>query len=463
MIAGVHAWLSSKQEELLPPGSLRARFTVGTLWAVAGAIISRGFTLLASIVCARLLGETQFGELGMIQSTVGVFGVFAGLGLGLTATKYVAEFRDRDREKVGRILALASLVAFLSSVLMTFLLFLAAHRLAIGTLVAPGLEIPLMMGTGLVFFSALNGAQTGALAGFEAYRTIALVNIWTGVFSFPLIVAGVWRWGLRGAVCGMVGALSLNWLLNNFAIRRECRRTGIRYDFSHCFQELNVLHRFSFPAFLSSLVVGPALWVCNTLLIRQPEGYSQLGIYAAADRWRLLLLFVPTSVFGMVVPVLSNLYGSGNYAGFDQVFRLNLRLNLWLALAPAVVISALALPIMSLYGVQFRAGWPILILLAGAALPEALNNIYMARLICAHRIWWRVALDLELIVILLLLAWRWVPRWGALGLAMAYLTALVTLWLSQALLARLRLLPSDRELTVASNSSRQASVHSSAD
>jgi len=37
-----------------------------------------------------LLGTVGFGELGVIQSTVGMFGVFAGLGLGMTATKYVA-------------------------------------------------------------------------------------------------------------------------------------------------------------------------------------------------------------------------------------------------------------------------------------------------------------------------------------------------------------------------------------
>ena len=125
---------------------------------------------------------------------------------------------------------------------------------------------------------------------------------------------------------------------------------------------------------------------------------------------------------------------------FDASFGLIFGSVLSLALAPALVISALALPLMSLYGLQFRSGWPILIVLACAAIPEAINNIYMARLICAQRMWWRFALDLQLACALLLLAWWWIPRWGAMGLAMAYVAAMSTLCLSQVLLGRRQLL-----------------------
>ena len=58
-----------------------SRFAKGTIWSMAGAVISRGLMLIASIFVARMLGKTGFGELGMIQSTVGMFGVFAGFGL----------------------------------------------------------------------------------------------------------------------------------------------------------------------------------------------------------------------------------------------------------------------------------------------------------------------------------------------------------------------------------------------
>ena len=64
--------------------------------------------LIASMVVARILGKNEFGELGMIQSTVGMLGVFAGFGLGLTATKHVAELKHSNPERTGRILSLCS-------------------------------------------------------------------------------------------------------------------------------------------------------------------------------------------------------------------------------------------------------------------------------------------------------------------------------------------------------------------
>jgi O-antigen/teichoic acid export membrane protein len=420
MTALLQGWIVAKHQELLPADSLRARFTLGVVWSLAGAVVSRGFLLAASIVCARFLGKDGFGALGMIQSTAGMFGIFAGLGLGLTATKYVAEFRRQDPKKAGRILALSASAAFVFGCVITVLLILVAPFLATKVLYTAQLAGPLVVGSGLVFFGAINGAQTGALAGLEAFKTIARVNVLSGVASFPLIVLGVWRGGLRGAVWGSVAALAINWALNNRALRRECATANISYRFSTCYRELGMLHRFSLPAFLASIVVGPAIWVCNALLVHQREGYAEMGIYTAADKWRLLILFVPTSVFTMVLPVLSNLYGEGDGAGFRKVFRANLRLNATLALLAALLIAALARPIMTIYGNSFREGRLVLIVLAFSAIPEALNSILGQPLIAAHLMWWRFGFDLLLVAVLVGLAWVLIPKWGALGLAVSY-------------------------------------------
>jgi O-antigen/teichoic acid export membrane protein len=420
MTASLQGWIVAKHQKLLPADSLRSRFALGIVWSLAGAVVSRGFLLAASIVCARFLGKEGFGALGMIQSTAGMFGIFAGLGLGLTATKYVAEFRRQDPEKAGRILALSASAALVFGCVITVLLILLAPFLATRVLATAQLAGPLAIGSGLVFFGAMNGAQTGALAGFEAFKTIARVNVLSGVASFPLIVLGVWRGGLNGAVWGSVAALAINWALNNRALRQECASANISYKFASCHRELGILHRFSLPAFLASIVVGPAIWVCNALLVHQPEGYAELGIYTAADKWRLLILFIPTSVFTMVLPVLSNLYGEGDGAGFREVFRANLKLNASLALLAALLIAAFAAPIMAIYGNSFRGGRLVLIVLAFSALPEALNAILGQPLIAAHLMWSHFAFGVLFAALLVTLAWISIPKWGALGLAVSY-------------------------------------------
>jgi O-antigen/teichoic acid export membrane protein len=420
----LRTWALAKQQEFSPESSLRQRFTVGAFWSVAGGVLSRGSVLAASVGCARLLGTRGFGELGMIQSTAGMFGIFAGMGLGLTATKYVAEFRHKDPVRAGRILALSAAVAVISGALMTVALIVAASFLAKHTLSAPQLAGSLAIGSGLVMFGAMNGAQTGALAGLEAFQSLARVNLWAGLSTLVLVVSGAWYGGLRGAVCGLVAAIAANWLLNNLAIRRECVLKQVSYQFLSCAKEWRILYRFSLPAFLASVIVGPALWACNTLLVNRPNGYVEMGLYTAADKWRVLILFVPTTVTGMSLPMLSNLHNGGDPNGYKKVFNANLFLNIGLTALPAAIVAILSIPILSAYGPTYRSGWPILAMLAFSAVPDALNNVFGYAAISTGSVWWRLAFDGLLVVVLIGTALWAIPLWGAAGLAAAYCLAL---------------------------------------
>lgn len=413
-------WVVGASRELTPAGTLQARFVVGAFWSVAGAVISRGFLLAASVGCAWFLGKEGFGALGMIQSTAGMFGILAGLGLGITATKYVSELRRLDPLRTGRVLALSSAAAFVSGSVITGAVILLAPYLAQHVLAAPQLARPLLIGAGLVFFGALNGAQTGALAGFEAFQTIARANIYAGLASFPLIVLGVWRWGLQGAIWGSVAALAINWALNRGALRKECAKAGVTYQFAHCQREWSMLHRFSLPAFLGSLAPVSGIWMCNALLARQQQGYAELGVYAAADKWRVLIVFVPSYVFAMLMPVLSNLHGEGDGAAFQKVFQANLQLNGSLALVSAVLIAVFAGPIMQMYGNAFSGGRVVLLVLAFSAIAEVFNGMLGQPLVAAHKMWWRFGFAALFVVLLVGLAWVLIPKRGALGLAAAY-------------------------------------------
>ena len=99
-------------------GSVSRRLALGAFWALVGAIVSRGLTLASSVAAGRILGTTGFGELGMIQSTQGLFGILAGAGMGLATTKFVAEYRTNDHPKAGRCIGFALFVAVVSAALL---------------------------------------------------------------------------------------------------------------------------------------------------------------------------------------------------------------------------------------------------------------------------------------------------------------------------------------------------------
>ena len=77
------------------------RLLRGTFWSMAGTLISRALGLAAAILAARIIGKIVYGELGVIQSTVGMLGTLAGFGMGTTTSKFVAELRIKYSAKAG--------------------------------------------------------------------------------------------------------------------------------------------------------------------------------------------------------------------------------------------------------------------------------------------------------------------------------------------------------------------------
>lgn len=171
----------------------------------------------------------------------------------MTATKYIAEHRTSDPVRAGQILGLASQVAAISGGAVSLILFGLAPWLAARTLNAPHLADELRIGCILLFLYALDGMQTGALAGLEAFKAIARVGLVRGLLSFPVVIAGVWFFGLTGAVTATVLSGAAGWWLSQVALRRECARAGIRISHRGTQRNLPILWRFSLPANLEGL------------------------------------------------------------------------------------------------------------------------------------------------------------------------------------------------------------------
>src|SRR5438270_3030472 len=159
--------LPASLQQKAKTGSLGHRLAKSTFWSLIGSVIGRVVGIPTAVILARLLGRHDYGELGMIYSSIELFGIFGGFGLGLTATKHVAEFKRRDPARAGRILALSNVTAYLTGGVFSLVLYLFASKLAAGPLAAPQLVIPLRISALVLFFTCVDGAQTGALAGFE--------------------------------------------------------------------------------------------------------------------------------------------------------------------------------------------------------------------------------------------------------------------------------------------------------
>lgn len=399
---------------------LAFRLARGAFWSLAGSVLSRALTLAASVVTARVLGRQGFGELGVLNSTLLTFQAFAGLGLGLTATKYVAELRTTDPARAGRILALSTVLSAATGLAATALLWGFAPWLARHTIHAPELEWPLRIAACGLVFATLGGAQSGALAGFEAFRTATWLNVATGLIGVPVAVAGVWFWGLEGAVWSTVVVAGLQWALTHVAVRREARRHGIRLGLRGWWGEQRILWTFSLPALAQGVMVTPVSWAAAAILVNQPGGYDEMGAFNAANQWYGLVLFLPTALGGPLLPVLAERVGHGDAVGARKVLLAAIGLNA-AVVTPIIVVGGLASPwIMGWYGPGFATAWPVMVAVLVTAGVVAATNPVGSVLAASSRLWLGFLMNAGWALVFLL-ATVLLVRWGALGVATARL------------------------------------------
>ena len=290
------------------------------------------------------------------------------------------------------------------------------------TLAAPSLTGYLRTGGPLLVLSAINGAQLGVLSGFEAFKSIARVSFITGLLNFPLIVGGAFQFGLTGVICGMWLAQAGGCLLNLRALRREAKRYGIPISFSSCMDEIPVLWRFSAPAVLGAALIPVVHWYAATMLVRRPNGYSEMGAFSAGNQWFNALMWLPYMVCGVTLPLFSERLGAEDRTSTFKLLKVNCTLNAAIIL-PVMTVGCLLSPyIMMSYGKGFANAWPTLIVILLTAGVLSLE-LPVGELIAASGHMW---LGLGSNVLWGLVYVGTTPlllKWGSFGLASARLLA----------------------------------------
>ena len=363
------------------------RLVRGSAWNLAGTVASRALSVAASVAVARILGREGFGELGMVQGTVLNLSIFTSYGLGVTATKHVAELRRSDPERAGRILSLAGSASAAVAGLLSLLLLLSADLLAERVLGVTALAGSLRAGSAMLFFTLQNGAQMGALAGFEAFRASARVNLLGGVATVAATVAGVVVDGIFGAVCGMAAASALTWGLAHAAVREAAREAGVPLSSRGAASEARVLRDFSLPSILGSVLVGPVAWVCSAILVNGPGGYAAMGQFNATNQWFALVMFLPAILGQVVLPILSGAMGEGNETAAGRNLGTVVKASAAVAIPLGVLLAAVSPFIMSFYGPGFREAWPALAVSVATAAVLAVQSPFVEYLNAADRPW----------------------------------------------------------------------------
>lgn len=404
------------------PRASGARLLRGVLWNTAGGAAAQGGSFLTSVLLARIFGRHVYGQFAWIQSTAVVLTCVAGLGLGVTATKYVSEHRVTDPARVGRILGLSSLVAITAALCFSLGLVIYAPSLAVGEEATGLLTLGLRLSAVYAFFLILNGYQAGALAGFEAFPSIARISGLYALTNLLLSGALALRLGLSGTVLAQGASALLLWLLCRRALTAQCRATNISVSYRGAWRERSVLMRFSAPAAISGVLASVAMWWCNATLVRV-SGYSELALFSVVNNLRSMVLFLPALILRVAAPLLNNLLAGGDWQGYHRTFWGTVAVNGGLALFLATVLSLAGQQVLLLFGKEFAGSPAVILLLLGSVVVEVVATSLYQAIFTAGRLWRHFTIMSIWTVVLVTGSHLTSPRYGAAGLAFSYLVA----------------------------------------
>ena len=408
----------------------------GGFWLIAGGIASRACTLLAQVTIARQLGKAAFGSWALVVNTVAFFSLCAASGLGIAATKHIAELREKDPARAGRIVSLILGVASGASLAAGLLCMVFAPWLARVLYETPDLAGPMSV-AGLVVCSTIAARVVeGALAGFEAFRRIAANAGVQGLVLLALVVPLSKPLGLSGAVLAVGGSQILALALGVQAMLRCCRSHGISLHWRAAWDERSVLTRFAFPSAIADLISPAAVAMAQAAVARLPGGVVALGGYQAASNWRDIVLFVPTTLGRVTLPTLARLRGLRRDGAYSAALRVSVLINSGLAAGGTVVVLLASPWLLGLYGPGFAHELPGFAIVVGTTVVQSARDVMMQTTASLGKMWWNGAASAVWGTILVGGTLAVAPLWGVLGYAWVRAGATVVSLCVYALAAR---------------------------
>lgn len=387
-----------------------------------GTGIAQLCTFAVTILAARILGSEGFGKFGIVQSTIGVLGLFAGLGMGITNKRYVAELRDNDLDRCGRVIGYSFILSWLTTGFFCVLLLLSAQPIASGLLNSPTMSLELRMASLLLLFTGLNEAQIGVLSGLESFKKISNISILRAILTLIVLPLGVWLFKLPGMIGGMAIIAFLIWLYSGKVMRLQTEKFKIRINYRDFRQEFGIFTDFSLPVIMSGMIPVLVFWLAKTIMLQTPDGFSQLGIYTATEQWLIVLAFIPGQMTNVSQPILSSIYSTNDSARFRKAIIGNLVFPVSIALFIGLAIVVFSKWIPSLYGDNYTSMASILIIVCIVGVMRVFGGAVGTLLVTINKMWSSFMINL-IWGIILVVSIIYLAHLGARGLAISNMIA----------------------------------------
>jgi O-antigen/teichoic acid export membrane protein len=410
--------------DALPFSARLASLFGGAMQVFMVRVLGAGLTYASMVLLARWLGAFQFGVYAYVSVLVTLLGVGLSFGLNASGLRFISTYLGRGKR--------ARLAGFLVQSHWLVLLLSTVGALAGAGLVyamrgfIPDYYLaPVLVGFACVpLYSVMNQLEATARAfGWlpTAYVPTYILRPLTLLLIVGGVVACTGHADAVSTVVALTAACAVATLVQAVLVYRGVRPSvsGIRPAF-HTRHWLVVSLGFL-------MIDGFRMLLDNTdlLLIGRLLDPQSVAAYYAVIRTGNLLAFIAFSVTALAVPTFARIHSSGTREELQAFVMNTIRTMFWPTLAAALALAIAGRFLLSLFGADFVAGYPaLLVVLCGLVLRAASAPVeYLLTMTGHHQDTIKVygAAAAASIVLNLLL----IPAWGIVGAAVASYTAML--------------------------------------
>jgi O-antigen/teichoic acid export membrane protein len=391
--------------------------------AFAGTIFTAAVGYGFKIYIARSLGAEALGLYALGMTIISFMSMLNVMGLPESAVRFVASYSASKRVRELRSLFWNGSWMLLVTNLISVAILLRAGPWIVNRFYhAPRLAQYLPLFAAIMLTGALNSFYGSVLSGYREVgrRTVIAKIVASSVTIFASVLLITLGFGLRGYLAAQILSASCVLILLFFFAFRLTPAVARLPDLKKLWISSEVWS-FAFAMFGVGFMQFIMIQT-DRVALGVYRGANEVGVYAVVAALIAYETIILQSVNQIFAPVIADIHARGEHELLGRLFQTLTKWILGLTLPLAIVLVVYARPVMALFGHDFEAGWPLLIIgTCGQLVNCGVGSVGFLLLMSGHE---RRLVRVQMVMgaVMVLLSFKLVPIWGALGAVIAAAT-----------------------------------------
>ena len=281
-------------------------------------IISILISIAKSKFAAILIGPAGVGIVGLLNSTLTIISGITRFGLDISAVKEIAFFKEKDENKVARIILSVKRVTWITGLLGTLVTLILANWLSELVFGNQDFTTSFMLISVAILFNQIATGNFAILQGVRNLKPLAIATVWASFASLLCIVPLYYYFGLKGIVPVLI-LTSFFTFFFSWYFSKNVPHKAKDVSFKASLHEGKEMMKLGFVLSLGGFATILTTYAIQIFLTNQ-TGVNEVGFYNAA-------FIIVNAYVGVIFTAMSKDYFPRLSAIIDQNIKVKKTVN----------------------------------------------------------------------------------------------------------------------------------------